>query len=149
MTTSILHAGERAVQQAAGEVAMAERNGALVATTILNGACSFLDKQWMAVMASVDGQGAPWSSILYGDAGFIHADGATAPALLAGGRTLEDEVGATVGRADTLFVAGNHAQTGADASHRGGHPVSSRSSPPAGCAFRTMPGTACSTPSAT
>lgn len=201
--TSIYHEGERSVQQAAGEAAIADRNGADIANTILGGARPFLQKQSMAVLASVDAAGSPWATLLFGESGFIHADtaaaiaidvpeerrdpldpfwanvaanpalgmlfielgsrrryringhlarldagglevavreaypncpkyiqrrqlrgidGATLPALLGEGSTLDSEVCGIVRRADTLFVASNHAQTGADASHRGGNP---------------------------
>jgi predicted pyridoxine 5'-phosphate oxidase superfamily flavin-nucleotide-binding protein len=203
MTTSVYHDGERAVQQSAGEVGMADRNGVVIADTILGGARPFLQKQFMSVMASVDAQGAPWSTVLYGEPGFIHADdaaslridlaperrdssdpfwdniaanpavgmlfielgsrrryringklerldqqgievavreaypncpkyiqrrhlrgmdGATEPGMLGEGRALEGDVRGIVSRADTIFVASNHAQRGADASHRGGNP---------------------------
>lgn len=203
MTTSVYHDGERAVQRSAGEAAIADRNGVVIAATILGGARPFLQKQFMAVMTSVDAQGAPWGTVLYGEPGFIHADTATAldidlapewrdptdpfwdniagnpavgmlfielgsrrryringrverldarglevavreaypncpkyvqrrhllsmdgasePALLGEGRLLEGEVRAILRRADTFFVASNHAERGADASHRGGNP---------------------------
>lgn len=68
------HPGERAVQQRAGETAIADLNGAVMASTILAGARPFIGKQSMAVLASVDGHGAAWSSVLYGQPGFVHAD---------------------------------------------------------------------------
>ena len=202
MTISVYHEGERAVQHSAGEVAIADHNGVVIADTILNGARPFLQKQSMAVLASVDAQGMPWSSVLYGEPGFIHADSAAAlsidmspgrrdttdpvwsniaanpalgmlfielgsrrryringrvervdeqgvavtvreaypncpkyiqrrhlramdsetlPALLGAGRGLDGDGRDIVRRADTVFVASNHAQRGADASHRGGN----------------------------
>ena len=203
MTTSVYHEGERAVQQLAGEVSIADHNGVVIVATILNGARPFLQKLSMAVLASVDAEGWPWSSVVVGESGFIHADDAvsvsfdippgkrdptdplwdniaantalgmlfielqsrrryringrvqhvdeqgiqvavreaypncpkyiqrrqlramdsdTVPALLGEGRALDDAVRALLGGADTVFVASNHAQTGADASHRGGSP---------------------------
>jgi len=201
-TKSVFHAGERAVQQRAGEVAIADRNGVVIADTILGGARPFIQKQFMVVLASVDAQGAPWSTVLYGQPGFAHADTATAltldvpltrrdqsdpvwaniaanpaigllfielgsrrryringrlqrldehgievavgeaypncpkyiqrrhlramdgesvPAMLAEGQAIEDGVLCIIRSADTVFVASNHAETGADASHRGGN----------------------------
>jgi len=203
MTTSIYHEGERAVQRAAGETAIADQNGVVVTATILGGARPFLHKQFMAVLASIDAEGMPWSSVLYGDPGFIQLDGASAlaiamapdrrdpldplwdniganpalgmlfielgsrrryringsvegldeqgvhigvreaypncpryiqrrqlramggdtlPALLDGGNALSGDARDILHRADTVFVASNHAQAGADASHRGGNP---------------------------
>jgi predicted pyridoxine 5'-phosphate oxidase superfamily flavin-nucleotide-binding protein len=44
----------------------------------------------------------------------------TAPARIGRGGALPDEVAALIGRADTLFVASAHHDSGLDASHRGG-----------------------------
>lgn len=71
------HRGERAVPAGAGESAMAERNDSVIADTILGGARPFIARQFMVVLASVDAHGAVWSSVLYGQPGFIHADSAT------------------------------------------------------------------------
>lgn len=68
------HPGERALQQRAGETAIADLNGALLASTILAGARTFIGKQSMAVLASIDADGAAWCSVLYGQPGFAHAD---------------------------------------------------------------------------
>jgi hypothetical protein len=203
MATLVFHEGERAVQQKVGEVGIADHNAVVIADTILGGARPFLQKQSMAVLASVDHEGMPWSSVLFGDPGFIKADNAesvsidvplgerdftdpvwtniaanptlgmlfielgsrrryringrvqgideqrfavavreaypncpkyiqrrhlramdneAAPALLGQGRALEGNGRDIVCRADTIFVASNHAHTGADASHRGGTP---------------------------
>lgn len=71
------HAGEKAVQIRADEVRMAERNVVVIADTIIGGAKPFIEKQFMVVLASVDTHGAVWSSVLYGQPGFMHADDAT------------------------------------------------------------------------
>lgn len=203
MTTSVYHDGERAVQRSAGEAAIADRNGALIADAILGGARPFIGKQSMVVLASVDADGAPWATVLFGQPGFAHADapdlvdidlpaalrdpeepfwrnvaanpaigslfidlgtrrryringslrrldeqgfalavreaypncpryiqrrqlrridGEMAPGLLGAGRVLDDDLRAILRGADTLFVASNHGERGADASHRGGNP---------------------------
>lgn len=72
-TRSTYHAGERAVQARAGQVAIADRNGVVIADTILAGARPFIEKQFMAVLASIDGAGAVWASILYGQPGFARS----------------------------------------------------------------------------
>lgn len=77
MTTSVYHDGERAVQHSAGEVGIADRNGVVIADSILNGARPFIGKQSMVVLASVDPEGAPWSTFLFGQPGFALADSAT------------------------------------------------------------------------
>lgn len=202
-TTSVYHDGERAVQHRAGEVGIADRNGAIIADTILGGARPFIGKQSMVVLASVDADGAPWSTVLFGQPGFAHVDDAalvdvdlpvalrdpdepfwrnvaanpaigslfielgsrrryringslqrldeqgfalavreaypncpryiqrrqlrridpaSAPALLDEGQALGPDARAIVRAADTIFVASNHPERGADASHRGGAP---------------------------
>lgn len=202
-TTFSFHPGERAVQQRAGEAAIAERNGSVIADTILGGARPFIAKQFMVVLASVDAQGAVWSSVLYGRPGFIRTDSATVVTIdapdgqraqsdpfwanirvnaavgmlfielgtrrryringsverndadgidiavreaypncpkfiqrrhlrahgeqqdaegVATGAAIGGSVGDLIRKADTVFVASHNAQTGADASHRGGNP---------------------------
>lgn len=68
------HTGERAVQQRAGEAAVAQRNAAMIADTVVTGARGFIAKQFMVVASSVDAQGRVWSSLLFGAPGFVQAD---------------------------------------------------------------------------
>lgn len=70
------HSGERAVQARTGETAIADRNGTVIADTILGGARPFIEKQFMVVLASVNADGAVWSSVLYGPPGFARAESA-------------------------------------------------------------------------
>lgn len=197
------HPGERAVQQRAGEVAVADINGTVIADSILGGARPFIDKQFMVVLASTDENGAAWSSVLYGQPGFARAETATSVAInvpqhqrdttdpfwsnldanaaigmlfielgsrrryringhlerindqgiaiavreaypncpkyiqrrhlrrsdgefsrsdVAAGDRLAGSVETLIRGADTMFVASYNPNTGADASHRGGHP---------------------------
>lgn len=81
MPTSQFHPGERAVQLRAGEAAIADRNGSVIACTILGGARPFIQKQFMVVLASVDARGNAWSSVVYGQPGFVRADGDAAIVL--------------------------------------------------------------------
>lgn len=81
MPTFPFHPGERAVQLRAGEAAIADRNGSLIAATILGGARPFIQKQFMVVLASVDAHGRAWSSVVYGQPGFVRADGDAAIVL--------------------------------------------------------------------
>lgn len=69
------HPGERAVQLRAGEAAIADRNGAVIAASILGGARPFIQKQFMVVLASSDTNGRAWSSVIYGQPGFVFASG--------------------------------------------------------------------------
>ena len=68
------HAGELAIQQLAGESAIAQRNGRVIGDTIPVRAIPFLSEQCWLVAASVDDGGAPWASILFGQPGFVSAD---------------------------------------------------------------------------
>jgi uncharacterized protein len=67
------HAGERQVQQRAGEVDDAESNGSVIAGTIMTGARPFVARQVMVAVASVAADGSPWASIWFGPAGFVTA----------------------------------------------------------------------------
>lgn len=73
MTAVTFHPGERAVQLRAGEAAIAERNSAMIAASILGGARPFIQKQFMVVLASNDAEGRAWSSVVYGTPGFVYA----------------------------------------------------------------------------
>lgn len=68
------HAGERAVQQWARETAIAERNIAIISDTVIGGARPFIAQQYMLALASIDGAGNLWASLLFGKPGFVHAD---------------------------------------------------------------------------
>ncbi|KAF1042026.1 MAG: hypothetical protein GAK35_02955 [Herbaspirillum frisingense] len=199
--TSSFHSGERDVQHSAGEASIADRNAVMVSDTVIGGARPFIAKQFMAVFGSIDDDGRPWASLVFGKPGFVStadgsaisvnvareerdqadplwrniarnrdvgmlfielgsrrryrvngrierfdADGAevaireaypncpryiqrrqlrvmgepSLPVQAARGTVLRGMVEEIVRRADTLFVASRHAETGADASHRGG-----------------------------
>lgn len=65
------HEGEMAVQRRANEAHIAERNGAVIANTIIRGALAFLRQQPMAVLGSQDQQGRLWASLVFGNPGFL------------------------------------------------------------------------------
>ncbi|MEH6346887.1 MAG: pyridoxamine 5'-phosphate oxidase family protein [Bermanella sp.] len=67
------HQGELDVQAMANESAIALRNGQVVSSNILPGAIPFIAQQNMVVISSMDEAGLPWSSVLFGTPGFIHA----------------------------------------------------------------------------
>ncbi|MYN07506.1 pyridoxamine 5'-phosphate oxidase family protein [Pseudoduganella aquatica] len=71
---SSFHEGERAVQERAGESAIADRNIAVLSDTVIAGARPFIAKQFMAALASVDAEGQVWSSLVFGKPGFLHTD---------------------------------------------------------------------------
>ncbi|WP_394781178.1 pyridoxamine 5'-phosphate oxidase family protein [Undibacterium sp.] len=64
------HAGERLIQSLAGESAVAERNGTMIANMVIAGARGFIEKQFMVLLGSVDAHGRPWASVIYGTPGF-------------------------------------------------------------------------------
>jgi predicted pyridoxine 5'-phosphate oxidase superfamily flavin-nucleotide-binding protein len=64
------HAGEKEVQQLAGETAGAQSNGRIIKNEIIRGAVNFIEKQNTAYVTSVDAQGQVWVSLLVGDFGF-------------------------------------------------------------------------------
>lgn len=204
MDDHTFHAGELAVQQRAGQRHIAEQRTGMVSATVMAGARPFIAGQFMVVLASADSAGRMWSSLLFGQPGFAHAEGDAvlieAPAaardaadplwanLVVGGQlgmlfidlgkrrryrvngvvrhlngrhvevdvreaypncpqyiqrrqlrqrsdprlpvqaelavrgtTLGGTVAEIVRQADTVFVASHHADSGADASHRGGN----------------------------
>lgn len=197
------HSGERAVQECAGEAAIADRNIAVLTDIVIAGARPFIAKQFMVVLGSIDAAGSVWASVVFGKPGFLHTDtGSTIsidvpgkerdpsdplweniaqhadlgmlfielgsrrryrvngavqrldaqgveiaireaypncpkyiqrrhlrqlgemrlPVPSAHGTLLRGSVETIVREADTIFVASRHAETGADASHRGGLP---------------------------
>ncbi len=68
---SPFHEGELLVQQRVGETIPAQRNGQIIADTILKGAIEFIEQQKMVVLGSVDSQQHVWASLLFGSPGFI------------------------------------------------------------------------------
>jgi predicted pyridoxine 5'-phosphate oxidase superfamily flavin-nucleotide-binding protein len=199
------HPGELAVQQRAHQAAVAARNMGLMSDAVMPGARPFIAQQFMVVLSSVDAAGRLWSSLVFGQPGFLHTDDARTimvdvpaaardrsdplwDALAVGadlgmlfielgtrrrfrvngtvqrndahglavqvreafpvcpkyiqrrhlrnlgdtgtpperaadsGSALSDAARDIIRRADTFFVASHHAEAGADASSRGGHP---------------------------
>ena len=204
MDDHTFHAGELAVQQRAGQSHIAEQRTGMISATVMAGARPFIAGQFMVVLASADSAGGMWSSMLFGQPGFAHADGDAVlieapaaardaadplwanlavgaqlgmlfidlgkrrryrvngvvrhlngrhvevevreaypncpqyiqrrqlrqrsqpgprvlPQQAARGTTLSGVVAEIVRQADTVFIASHHADSGADASHRGGN----------------------------
>ena len=71
------HAGEREMQQDAGQTAIANRNQAVLGNSVALGARPFIASQSMVVLGSVDTAGRMWASLLFGQPGFVYAPGAT------------------------------------------------------------------------
>ena len=74
MPNGPFHSGEIAVQEMAQERSIAERNGAMLGTTSPTGAIRFLARQRMLVLGTVDPDGLPWASLIFGQAGFAQSD---------------------------------------------------------------------------
>ena len=66
----VFHKGELAVQELAGEAAMAQRVGRMIGDEIRGAAIPFIQRQEVAYLGSVDQQGSVWASLLVGIAGF-------------------------------------------------------------------------------
>lgn len=71
IANALYHEGELVVQERAQEARVAERNGAVIASSIMRGAHAFIRQQPMAVLASQDPDGNLWASTLFGNAGFL------------------------------------------------------------------------------
>jgi predicted pyridoxine 5'-phosphate oxidase superfamily flavin-nucleotide-binding protein len=65
------HRGELALQERAGERALAERNAVVVRGAVDPKARPFLAQQRMVLVGSADAGGHPWASVLFGPAGFV------------------------------------------------------------------------------
>jgi predicted pyridoxine 5'-phosphate oxidase superfamily flavin-nucleotide-binding protein len=71
---SKFHRGERVIQERAGETAQADRNISALTDTVIDRARTFIGKQSMAVVASVNADGGVCASVLFGQPGFAHTD---------------------------------------------------------------------------
>ena len=69
--TSTWHAGERAVQQRAGEAHLADRATGAIRTAVPPVAAEFLAQQHMLAVAAVAEDGLVWASVLTGSPGFL------------------------------------------------------------------------------
>lgn len=70
---SPFHPGELAVQALANEADVAQRNSTVVSKHIIKGALAFIDQQSMTVLSSTDENNHIWTSVLFGEPGFIKA----------------------------------------------------------------------------
>ncbi|MBB5206316.1 hypothetical protein HNQ51_003662 [Inhella inkyongensis] len=73
------HDGERAVQERAGESAVAVRNASVITDTVIAGARPFIEKQVMTAVAARaadgPGNGQIWASLWFGTPGFLKSPG--------------------------------------------------------------------------
>jgi len=67
------HEGEVQAQKRAGEFEEAQRNGRMLADSIMRGAMPFVAQQPMVVLGSVDEGQDVWASVLFGPPGFVTA----------------------------------------------------------------------------
>lgn len=67
------HEGELRMQERAGELEEGQRNGRVLADSIMPGALKFVDQQPMVVFGSVDDEQNVWASVLFGPPGFVTA----------------------------------------------------------------------------
>jgi predicted pyridoxine 5'-phosphate oxidase superfamily flavin-nucleotide-binding protein len=75
------HEGEIALQRATGERETGVANGRIIADHVIPNAVGFITRQELAVMATVDGEGHPWASLLLGPAGRFTVPGPERVAL--------------------------------------------------------------------
>ncbi len=69
----VYHEGELAVQERTGDRSVAERRGAMIASTITPNARPFLAEQEMLVLASRNPGGEVWASVWSGPRGFVES----------------------------------------------------------------------------
>ncbi|MCG8409103.1 MAG: pyridoxamine 5'-phosphate oxidase family protein [Phycisphaerales bacterium] len=67
------HEGEILVQKRVGEFEEGRRNGAAISDSIVKGALRFIPQQSMVVLGSVDDDRNVWTSIVFGQPGFMEA----------------------------------------------------------------------------
>lgn len=77
MTKTPFHSGELAVQERAGETAIARRNGTAISKSVMGAARPFLRQQHMIVLSSSDEESAMWASIVFGMPGFLVSEDGT------------------------------------------------------------------------
>ncbi len=70
---SVFHEGERAIQKRAGVTRMANNLGNAIHSDVPPAAQNFLSDQSMAILGFADAQGAVWSSLLWGEPGFLRS----------------------------------------------------------------------------
>lgn len=69
--TARFHPGECAVQERAGQSALAHAKGQIISNVIIPAAWQFLAEQSMTVLGSWDGQRSPWPTLILGRPGFV------------------------------------------------------------------------------
>ncbi|WP_435625704.1 pyridoxamine 5'-phosphate oxidase family protein [Flagellimonas sp.] len=71
MEKDVFHEGELAVQRKLGREKEASRLKRMIAPVIFPGMVPFIELQTVIFVGSTDVSGQPWSSVLYGDLGFL------------------------------------------------------------------------------
>jgi len=71
MTNQPFHEGEVAIQERAGERAMACRHGAAISSRIIPAALTFLRRQRLIAVSALGSHAELWTSVWCGDAGFV------------------------------------------------------------------------------
>ncbi len=68
------HEGELEIQRRAGELESGRRNGVVIGDMIKGGARPFIERQRYVVVGSLDGDGQPWTHVLFGETGFARSE---------------------------------------------------------------------------
>lgn len=71
---SPFHEGELTVQDRTGSTQQASRTGNVIGNRITPRAIPFVAQQTMALLGTLDAEGNPWASVLFGKPGFVTAD---------------------------------------------------------------------------
>ena len=72
--TNVYHTGEIAVQERAGDRAIAVRRGAIISDRLASGMRDFLSRQEVAAVGAAAPDGTVWASLWCGAAGFLRSD---------------------------------------------------------------------------
>jgi hypothetical protein len=80
--TDAFHAGEVAVQERAGERALAQRHGAMIRDRLSDGVRAFLERQDVVAVGAAAPNGALWASLWCGEPGFLRGDASGRSVLL-------------------------------------------------------------------
>jgi predicted pyridoxine 5'-phosphate oxidase superfamily flavin-nucleotide-binding protein len=101
------HEGELALQRATGERASGAANGRIIVDRIIPNAVRFIERQELAVLATVDGDGRPWCSALVGPPGSFTVPGLARVALERAAGRPDDPLWGNLGhdpRVGMLFI---------------------------------------------
>jgi predicted pyridoxine 5'-phosphate oxidase superfamily flavin-nucleotide-binding protein len=106
LDTDVYHSGEAAVQERAGERAVALRHGAMLRDRLVAGARAFIDSRDVAAVGAERSDGTLWASLWCGVPGFFRSDGSgeRVEIVTAHDRTVGDDPVRRIVRRDAPFA---------------------------------------------